>query len=973
MEVREGGWRHVILARAPAEVPAETGTWLVAAPHSGALGAARTLASRLAARGRTVVLAGGESEDGVRRVDPEDRDSWRALAGELAAESGLAGVVLLGGGFARAEDWEPDALRRELSGSLASALALVQGLDDAEASPGSGVFLVTRGGQALGDEPGGGLPDAALWGFGRVAARELGALALRLVDLDPAAADPLKELEGELLAPDGEPEVAYREGRRHRARLARSGGRVAPPSGSAWRLAPDPGGSLAALGVEPAARLAAGPDEVRVAVEASGLNFHDVLVGMGLVDVGMPLGGEMCGRVLEVGEGVTEFSEGDRVVGFAPGAFSPEVVTSAELLGPAPEGYPAAALATLPVVFVTAALAFEFGAPPPGGAVLVHAGAGGVGHAAIRLARAAGFRVFATASAPKHDYVRSLGAEGVFDSRSPSFGKPLLAATKGAGVRMVLNSLTGEGFIEASLSCLADGGRFVEIGKRGIWSAAEMAAARPDVSYCELALDRLQMQDPARVGSVLRGVLERVRRGELEPLPYRRYPLAEAGRAMETMREARHVGKLVFATSALSRGGLRGDRSYLVTGGFGGIGLRVAEWLGKRGAGAVVLNGRRAPHGTASAAVEQLRSAGVRVEVALADVTDGEAVERLVSGIGGDSGLPPLGGVIHCAGVLSDKLLPDQDWPGFERVLWPKVLGACHLHRVTAGLDLELFVLFSSLAGVVGNPGQANYAAANAFLDRLAHYRRSLGLPGQAIQWGPWSGAGMAEATRGRAAALAESSAGWLAPEQGIEALERVVREDIGTVAVGVFDSSAPEGAQLPLLAELVPAGADDASGRPADLVARLGELEGAAERERLLMDFLGREVQSVLRLPGPPLPETGFFDLGMDSLTVLDLRNRINRALAGEYAVSNTAMFDHPSPLRLARHMQQRLTPPAGDEVALPAAADRAFPAAGDRTFPAAGDRTPPAAARKPPAPDEDLSVDDFVRMLTDLDDDDV
>ena len=649
-----------------------------------------------------------------------------------------------------------------------------------------------------------------------------------------------------------------------------------------------------------------------MAVEASGLNFLDVMSGMGLVEVDAPLGGEFCGRVVELGAEVEEFSEGERVVGFGAGAFGPELVTRAELLARAPGGHSASALATVPVAFVTAALAFEWAGLKAGDAVLVHAGSGGVGHAAIQWARAAGLEVVATASAGKREHVRGLGVSEVFDSRSVGFGEEVLAATGGAGVRMVLNSLTGEGFIEASLSCLSEGGRFVELGKRGIWGEEEMFSARPDVGYWVLAVDRLLAEDPGRVGSVLRGVLERVGSGELAPLPHRRFPLSEAGVALEQMREARHVGKLVVVPSALSRGVLRGDRSYLVTGGFGGIGLRVAGWLGERGAGAVVLAGRRSPDEEAEAEIARLRSGGLEVRAEICDVTDGDAVGRLVSGIGPDRGLPPLGGVIHSVGVLSDGALANQDWERFERVLWPKVLGGWHLHRATAGLELELFVLFSSFAGVVGNPGQANHAAANAFLDRLALHRRALGLPGQAIQWGAWSEVGEAEEQRERIVdRMAASGVGWVTPKQGLRALDRLLREDVPAGAVVSVDwprFAAAAAPSPPLLSELADAGEEEEPplGR-GELVTRLREAP-AEERERLLADFVRDEVRSLLRLPAPPPAEMGFFDLGMDSLMAVELRNRVNRALAGEYVVRNTVVFNHPSPHKLAEHLAEGL-----------------------------------------------------------------
>ena len=378
----------------------------------------------------------------------------------------------------------------------------------------------------------------------------------------------------------------------------------------------------------------------------------------------------------------------------------------------------------------------------------------------------------------------------------------------------------------------------------------------------------------------------------------------------------RRVARLVRLPGKTSLDGVRrvrADRSYLVTGGFGALGLKVAGWLADSGAGAVVLNGRRPPEADAEAAVAALRERGVEVRTEICDVTDGEAVEALLSRV--DADLPPLGGLFHSAGVLSDGVLENLDWGRFEEVMWPKVLGAWHLHRATADRELDLFVLFSSAAGVLGNAGQASYAAANAFLDQLARHRRSLGLAGQAIAWGAWSGAGMAEEARERMAGGPSAlGVGWIAPERGIEALGRLVREDVGTSVVAAVDWSAlpADGAWLGELAGAEAVGSATAS---EGLGERLRSLP-LPEREAALIRFVQGELVSVLRLRSPPAAETGFFELGMDSLMAVELRNRLNRALGDELTVSNTAVFDHPDAVRLARHLALALGEVAAAEV---------------------------------------------------------
>ena len=974
----------IVIACAPADITPPPGAWILAAGR-GESGTA--LAAALATRNQTVVLAGEDAPAGEGPIEgpgvfpafvrTDRRESWRALFDGLPKDVPLEGFVHL----AALEGHGPGATTAEVAEdakrSGASILALVQGAMDAGATPAKGLTLVTRGAQVLEREPSGEIAGAALWGFGKAATREAPHLGTRMIDLDPGEDVPPAALADELLYPDRENHIAYRTGRRHVARLVRIGAgttRIALPDEGGWRLAPDPGGALDGVRAETVSPEPLEAREVRVAVEAAGLNFRDVLRATGALDAGL-LGREFCGRVVEAGPDVAEVAAGERVVGLAFGAFGPEVVTRAELVAPAPAGIPTAALATVPVVFTTTALAFDRVGLESGERVLIHAGTGGVGLAAIQLARAAGAEVFATASAPKRAYLRSLGVAHVFDSRRTTFGKEVLAATDGAGVDVVLNSLTGPGFIEASLECLARGGRFVELGARDIWSEETMSAARPDVDYTIVRLDVLKRSDPARAGAALGSVTERLAAGELSPLPHTRWPMAEAGPAMAYMRSARHVGKIVLTMPPLTGGRLRKDRTYLVTGGMGGIGCAVAGLLADRGAGSIVLNGRRAPDAAARETIGALEERGVTVRVEIADVTDAAAVDAMLARI--DADLPPLAGVVHSVGVLSDGALTNQSWERFEAVLWPKMLGAWQLHRATEERDLDLFVLFSSVVGVLGSAGQANHAAANAFLDQLAAHRRARGLAGQAIAWGAWSGVGEAEEQRERIEEhLAARGVRWLTPQQGLRAFDQLLAQDPAAAAVTAVDWPAYAesfAARPPLLEDLLSTAVEDDAGAvpeasPDDLLTRLREAP-LGDREDVLSTFVREELKAVLRLPSPPPATARFFDLGMDSLMAVELRNRLNRAFAGEYVASNTVVFDYPDTAGLARFLAGELAKvcesgaPATREA--PRAPERpvsepppATPRASAPRLPATRDPAPSPASSPAPSPENAIAI---------------
>ena len=437
---------------------------------------------------------------------------------------------------------------------------------------------------------------------------------------------------------------------------------------------------------------------------------------------------------------------------------------------------------------------------------------------------------------------------------------------------------------------------------------------------------------------------------------------------------AGEIGPANTADGAVTPGFIRQDRTYLVTGGMGGIGCAVARWLADNGAGAIVLNGRREPGTEAEATIGELREGGVNVTVELADVTVAAAVDEVLARM--DETLPPLGGIIHSVGVLSDGAIENQTWERFEQVLWPKVLGAWHLHRATMNRELDMFVLFSSAAGLIGNSGQVNHAAANTWLDQLAAHRRSLGLPGQAIAWGAWSEIGEAAEQRERIdRQLSNASSGWLTPQQGIAALDWLVRRDVTAAAVTTTDLTLAAGepeSRPPFYEELhavrtpTPVVREPEERAPSgDLIARL-RAAPAEQHQGLLVSFIQQELKAVLRMPSLPSPTVSFFDLGMDSLMAVELRNRINRTLTGEYTASNTVVFDFPTADGLAGFLSKEL---AGLGGAAATGKDGPTPAAKPRPAPSRPVSRPAddpiaivgMACRFPGAPD----VDAFRRLL--------
>jgi acyl transferase domain-containing protein/D-arabinose 1-dehydrogenase-like Zn-dependent alcohol dehydrogenase/acyl carrier protein len=851
---------------------------------------------------------------GAVALDPAaDAAAWQQ-AFAAAEESGTPVVGIVWRSAEETSAGMEERLEADITGLLAAAQTA---LATEKLNLPGGLWIVTERGVAT--EPGEPVDpvNAALWGVGRTIIAEQPTLRCRLVDLDSSGS--ADWLAGALGTPVVEPEVAVRQGKFLVSRLlhwARSG-QLPMPRSADYVLAPTERGAIDNLRLMEKDVTPPAPNEIQVRVEAAGLNFRDILNVLGLYpgDPG-PIGGDLCGVVTEIGSEVSGFEIGDRVFGSMQGAFSSRLNVPAPLMTSVPEGIDPVGAATLPAAALTARLSFDWARLKAGDKVLIHAASGGVGMAAIQLARHHGATVFATASAHKRATLREMGVEYVYDSRTTDFAEQILADTDGAGVDVVLNSLTNEGFIEATVRATAKGGRFAEIAKRDIWTPEQMAALRPDIEYGVIALDVTMMNDPDHIQRLMVEVADGLAKGEWTPVPAEVYPLTEARAAFRRMQQARHIGKIVIQMPKPLAP--RGDRTYLITGGLGALGLHTAAYLAQLGAGDIVLTSRHGPDPEAEQAIAAITERfHCRVHVMLADVGEESEAVGLLAQI--RSELPPLAGVAHLAGVLDDALLPQQSLERFRSTLRPKAFGACHLDRLTRDDDLEFFILYSSASAVLGSPSQANYACANALLDGLVAQRRSKGLQATAANFGPWGRGGMASSQ----AALANLSAQGmlpLEPSAALAALGEVVRH--GTAQATVLKANWQRTAKMlggirpPLLDQVLPTGDGSATG-DSELLRQLQEIP-VAQRAGFITEFLQREVQGFLRLAQPPAATSRFLDLGTDSLMAVELRNRLFGQFGGRFDISPTAVFDYPTIRELAEHLVSQL--PESDAAEPPA-----------------------------------------------------
>ncbi|KAB1109214.1 SDR family NAD(P)-dependent oxidoreductase [Micromonospora aurantiaca] len=785
----------------------------------------------------------------------------------------------------------------------------------------SRLLLVTRGAVAV--HHAGEVTDpaaAAAWGLVRSAQSENpGQIVVVDVDHDGIGPDEVAAL----LAAD-EPQAAIRVGAAYVPRLARAGsaGELPAPPAAAWRLDAPVRGSLENLTLvaTDAADAALGPREVRVRVRAAGLNFRDVLNALGLYpgDAG-PLGGEGAGEVVEVGAEVTDLRPGDHVFGVFVGCFGPVAVTDRRLLAPMPVGWSYVEAASVPVVFLTAYHGLvNLAGLTRGESVLVHAAAGGVGMAAVQLARHLGAEVYATASPAKWGALRALGLddEHLASSRTLDFETRFAATTGGRGVDVVLDSLARE-FVDASLRLLPRGGRFVEMGKTDIRDADRVAADHPGVAYT--AFD-LTLEEPDEVQRMLVVLLELFERGVLTPLPTQVWDVRQAPEAFRHVSQARHVGKVVLTMPRE----WDPDGTVLLTGGTGTLGRLVARRLvethGVRRLLLVSRRGERAPG--AAEAVDELRALGAEATVVAADVSDRDDLAGVLAAV---PDRHPLTAVVHLAGVLDDGVVTALTPQRVDTVFAPKLDAAWHLHELTRHLDLAGFVLFSSGAGVFGVPGQANYAAANAFLDALALARRAEGLPGRSFAWGLWEQASEMTAKLDRTDPRITARDGQLAiPSElgmalfdaGLRLAEPVlVPTRIDVAALGERVERPPALLRGLLRRERPTARAATPTGGGRTLADQLAALDGP-ERHTLVVDLVREQAASVLGhgSRAAVAPGRAFSQIGFDSLTAVELRNRLTTATG--LRLPATLIFDYPDPNELATYLVSELAPDTGPAV---------------------------------------------------------
>jgi acyl transferase domain-containing protein/NADPH:quinone reductase-like Zn-dependent oxidoreductase/acyl carrier protein len=903
-----------------------TGTWLVIADEPDD---ATAFARHVRDQGGQAILvrpggAFGRDDSGDYVMPLDSGADYDELLGEVGAAGRVDGVAYFAGGASGPDGRmvDPPTLARRQSGEI---LQLVQALTRNGVGELGRLALITRGFATPGIEASRSLAAGAIWGLGRVINAELPELNCRLHDLEPALtpADAAQALAIELASSSVENQVALGKAGRSGPRLQRTEPEPSAPGidGDAdsgpVELEIGARGDFRQLRFVPQTLAPPGPGQVRLRVLATALNFRDVLNVLGMYpgDPGA-LGVECVGEIVAIGPGVDSFAIGDQVLAIPLRGYCTYANAPVEMVFPRPPNLSLPEAATLLVAYMTATYALNhLGHMSAGNRVLIHAAAGGVGLAAVRLAQRAGAEIFATAGSPaKREYLRQLGIPHVMDSRSVDFADEIRAIVGDQGIDLVLNSLTGPAMSE-SLKLVRAGGSFLEIGKTGVFTPEQAKAINPGASHDVVELLPPFLDSPDLMRGLFEDIVQGLATGALAPLPYRVFPMTEAPQAFRYMAAARHIGKVVVVDRPPgARKAIDPSGTYLITGGLGGLGLIIARGLAADGARDILLVSRRPPDAEAQARIKDIEELGATVRVGCADVGDRAALAEILT-----ANLSPahrLRGVIHAAGVVDDGMLLFQDESRFSRVMAPKVDGAWNLHELTVAMPLDFFVMFSSGAGLFGNPGQSGYAAASVFLDTLAMARLAAGLPALAVDWGPWAEVGMA-------ARLDERRAkGWdsmglqsMSPDEGTMIMRMLLAMDRGgQIAVlpiepGFWRRPAAGRIFSPFLANLVdPARPEPVSGVVVDNAAQ--HLRDAAPEERLgvMIDIVTGMVMDIFGLDKSHAPsaDQNFIELGMDSLLAIQLSNRLKNTFA--VAAPATLAFQKPTAREIGEDMLERI-----------------------------------------------------------------
>jgi acyl transferase domain-containing protein/NADPH:quinone reductase-like Zn-dependent oxidoreductase/NAD(P)-dependent dehydrogenase (short-subunit alcohol dehydrogenase family)/acyl carrier protein len=784
---------------------------------------------------------------------------------------------------------------------------LIKAIENVRREKLSTLWIVTQGG----------LKGSSLWGLCRVIRQEYPHVCVRLLDLDPNQPMDSSIIGGEAKHMTHEDEVKWVNGKRYTSKLKKNTTMDAHRELSNYSLELKTAGLIDSLYFKEINTREPLPHEVAIQVHSTSLNFKDLMKVLGMLDqnvlegtyFGSSFGMECSGTITKVGNKVKKYALGDKVCAFMPNTFQSYICVSEKCIY-APPPHTKLEEAPVYIPFITAIRALkEIATLQKGEWVLIHSATGAVGLAAIQYAKYVGAKIIATVgNEDKKEYLKGLGVHYCADSRSLSFAADVMRWTEGRGVDVVLNSLFGEALTK-SWSLLAPYGRFIEIGKRDISmnSALPMRHFNNNTTFASIDLDRTFIDQPKMIGRLLKETHSLFEKQIFKALPCEIFPAKQVVEAFQFMARSKHMGKIMlkFENETVLGVPLEATKSvvdpsasYLVTGGFSGFGLSVAQWLVEKGARHLILVGRRGANTEeAKAVLESFKKEGVKIKIAAVDVTNLKQMTLLFDQ--SEKKMPPIKGVIHSAMVLDDGFMTHVTLESIQRVLSPKIAGCILLHQLTQNRSLDFFVLFSSISALIGNPGQGSYAAANSFLDSFCHYRQSLQLPALTINWGALS-VGVLARNSQVAKHLESHGIKGIPKNSALKILENAIRQNQAQVCAmdvnwGTLMQRMPTIKQSLKYSEFMSHHSEEVS--TLDLVDM-----NETERLNTVIGMIRETVAKTLRIDSEKLDITmRLNNMGMDSLMAMELQTTMDLTLG--IKIPTMELMKGPSIKQLAQY----------------------------------------------------------------------
>ncbi|HEX2925560.1 MAG TPA: SDR family NAD(P)-dependent oxidoreductase, partial [Ruminiclostridium sp.] len=754
----------------------------------------------------------------------------------------------------------------------------------------------------------------SVWGFMKVMNLEYPRIRCMGIDINEKDSSHCKLIAAEILNQSNDKMIAIRNGQRYVPSLVKfasksmEAGKTQVNFNKPYSLRLKAKGSIDYLDYEEVVRQDLSDNDIEIEVMAAGFNFRDIIQVLNLMDDEANWFGLDCtGRVTRKGKKVQNFEIGDIVVAFAPDCFGKYVTVNTDFAIKKPDNMNIFEAATIPAAYLTAFYIMRYLVTlKKGNSILIHAGTGGLGVALINLAKNMGLVVYATASRHKRFLLRQLGVEHIFDSRSTEYSEQIRQMTNGEGLDAVVNSFTGE-HISKNFSLLKSGGHFIEVGERSTLTPEQVAAYRTDVKYSAFALFDVIEANPKIMKEMFSQLDDLLKNGRIKPIPYQIFDKKYVKDAFRFIQKGKHIGKILLNFSE-GQQEVGQKNTVVIAGGSGGIGWEVVKYWAKNHNDFLVILGRRPQTEEIYEKLNQIREQGkdiVYYSVDIGNINELSAVFEQIY-----AKLPPLKGIVHSAGVISDNLIRNESWDNVEKVISPKMYGVWNLHTLTCTKELEFFILFSSVTAVMGSIGVSSYAVGNSYMDGFAQYRRQLGLPCLSLNWGPWQSVGMLTRLNAIAKEIwTQNGFKTLSTEEGLQVFDEL-KEHNGNISIMPVDWSKwlkqYQENKIPDMLFNFMGNCNSDKNNDKSVPVNNGGLAASGQLDTLskVYDELTKMLKRVLQrdISNEELEKHSFQKIGLDSLMSVEFRNLLNEKFQTSFPVS--LLYNYPDLGTLNRYI---------------------------------------------------------------------